>query len=212
MQRNRFFSELQLSFPVDIIRYCPGGSIITTVSLVQVAPNRTEAQLLTQGARMVQKLKPHLREYHTRGQKDAFKMKLKNIAKIQPNIVDFIYNELTLDRSSANHPDMQQRLRLIFLGEQGLIPDLRHLNPGRPSYEFDICFEVLGKMVGEVTVADDRRHGFAHMAQWISLSDMIKQATDNCPSDTLIPSYTKTAMNFTSRLNVNVNIKFREDS
>lgn len=114
---------------------------------------------------------------------------------------------------------------MIFLGEQGLLPDLRHLNPGRPSYEFDICFEVLGKMVGEVTVADDRRHGFAHMAQWISLSDMIKQATDNCPSDTLIPSkslvrlqfsltnpYTKTAMNFTSRLNANVNIKFREDS
>lgn len=140
-------------------------------------------------------------------------------------IVDFIYNELALDRSSANHPDMQQRLRLIFLGEQGLIPDLRHLNPGRPSYEFDICFEVLGKMVGEVTVADDRRHGFAHMAQWISLSDMIQQATDNCLSDTSIPSkslvrlqfaltnpYTKTAMNFTSRLNVNVNIKFREDS
>lgn len=212
MQRNRFFSELQLSFPVDIIRYCPGGSIITTVSLVHVAPNRTEAQFLTQGARMVQKLKPHLREYHTRGQKNAFKMKLKNIAKIQPNIVDFIYNELALDQSSANHPDMQQRLRLIFLGEQGLIPALRHLNPGRPSYEFDICFEVLGKMVGEVTVADDRRHGFAHMAQWISLSDMIKQATDNCPSDTLIPSYTKTAMNFTSRLNANVNIKFREDS
>lgn len=77
-----FFSELQLSFPVDIIRYCPGGSIITTVSLVHVAPNRTEAQFLTQGARMVQKLKPHLREYHTRGQKNAFKMKLKNIAKI----------------------------------------------------------------------------------------------------------------------------------
>lgn len=205
MQRNRFFNELQLSFPVDIIRYCPGGSIITTVSLVQVAPNRTEAQLLTQGARMVQKLKPHLREYHTRGQKNAFKMKLKNIAKIQPTIVDFIYNELALDRSSANHPDMQQRLRLIFLREQGLIP-------GRPSYKFDTFFEVLGKMVEEVTVADDRRHGFSHMAQWISLSDMIKQATDNSPSDTLIPSYTKTAMNFTSRLNVNVNIKFREDS
>lgn len=49
----RFFSELQLSFQVDIIRYSPGGSIITTVSLVQVAPNRTEAQLLTRGAMMV---------------------------------------------------------------------------------------------------------------------------------------------------------------
>lgn len=71
-------------------------------------------------------------------------MKLKNIAKIQPNIVDFIYNELALDRSSANHPDMQQRLRLIFLGEQGLIPDLRHLYPSRPSYKFDTflkCWE-----------------------------------------------------------------------
>lgn len=55
---------------MNIIRYCPDGSIITTVSLVQVAPNRTEAQVLTQGAKMVQKLKPHLREYNTRGQKN----------------------------------------------------------------------------------------------------------------------------------------------
>jgi hypothetical protein len=59
---------------------------------------------------------------------------------------------------------MQQRLRLIFLGEQGLIPDLRHFNPGRPSGQFDTFFEVLGEMV-EVTFADDRRHGVAHMAQ-----------------------------------------------
>lgn len=46
------------------------------------------------------------------------KIKLKNTAILQPNFVDFIYNELALDRPTANHPDMQQRLRLIFLGEQ----------------------------------------------------------------------------------------------
>lgn len=67
------------------------------------------------------------------------------------------------------------------------------------------------------------RHGFAHMAQWLPLSDMIKQATDKCPSDTLIPftmllrlqfasttPYTKTAMNFISRLNVQHKIKRRQ--
>lgn len=94
---------------MNIIRYCPDGSIITTVSLVQVAPNRTEAQVLTQGAKMVQKLKHHLREYNTRGQKNE-QNKLKNTAILQPNFVDFIYNELALDRPTANHPDMQQRL------------------------------------------------------------------------------------------------------
>lgn len=129
---------------MNIIRYCPDGSIITTVSLVQVAPNRTEAQVLTQGAKMVQTLKPHLREYNTRGQKNE-QNKLKNTAILQPNFVDFIYNELALDRPTANHPDMQQRLRLIFLGEQRLITDLRHLNQGSPYHKFDTFLEVLGK-------------------------------------------------------------------
>ena len=69
-QRYELVKSLKLSVPVDIIRYCPGGSVITTMAIVQVAPNRNEAQLLTQGATMVQQLKPHLKEFHTRAQKE----------------------------------------------------------------------------------------------------------------------------------------------
>lgn len=36
---------------------------------------------------------------------------------------------------------MQKRLRLIFLGENGLIADLKKLNCGRPTGSFDVFFE-----------------------------------------------------------------------
>ena len=89
--------------------------------------------MLTQSARMVQKMKPQLKEYHTRAQKRAFKEKLKNGATVSPSVVNLLFYELTLDASTASHPDMQQRLHLIFLGEHGLLADLRHLNPGHPN-------------------------------------------------------------------------------
>lgn len=53
MQRHRFLEELQLTFPVDIFRFCPGSSIITTVSFIQVEDNRPEPQKLIDAARSV---------------------------------------------------------------------------------------------------------------------------------------------------------------
>ena len=222
-QRFRFLAELQLSVPVDIIRFCPGGSVFTTVCITEVPDCRSEDEMLTQSARMVQKMKPQLKEYHTRAQKRAFKEKLKNVAAVSPSVVNLLFSELTLDASTASHPDMQQRLRLIFLGEHGLLADLRHLNPGRPSNRYDIFFETLEGLVEEVAAADDRRHASAHLTQWISLSDMIQQAADRCPEGTPIPSkslvrlqfapsnpYTRTALNFTSRIPVQYKIQKRQ--
>ena len=223
--RYRFFSELQLSVPVDIISFCPGGSVVTTFCLVHVPENRSEAELLTQGARMVQKIKPQLKEYHTRAQRNLFKSKLSNIANIQPALVDFIYSELSLDASTMNHPDMQHRLRLISLGEEGLIADLRHLNTGRPNDRYDVFFEKLIELVADKTAADDRRHGtgVAHLSEWISLQDMIEQAAKKCPDGTPIPSkslvrlqfapnnpYTSRAQNFSARVPVQYKIQRRQ--
>ena len=88
---------------------------------------RSEAEMLTQGARMVQKLKPQLKEFQTRAQRKVFKYELSNIANIQPALDDLIYSELLLDASTMNHPDMMHRLRLISLGDKGLLSDMRHL-------------------------------------------------------------------------------------
>ena len=223
--RYRFFSDLQLSVPIDIISFCPGGSVVTTFCIVRVPEMRSDAEMLTQGARMVQKLKPQLKEFHTRAQRKLFKSKLSNIANIQPALVDFIYSELSLDASTMNHPDMMHRLRLISLGEEGLLADLRHLNTGRPNDRYDTFFEKLIELVEDKSAADDRRHGtgVAHLSEWISLDDMITQAAKECPTGTPIPSkslvrlqfapsnpYTLRAQNFSSKVGVQYKVQRRQ--
>lgn len=142
-QRERFFSEIQLSVPVDIIKYCPGGSIVTTFIIKQVKENRNVAEMLTDGARLVQQMRPQLREVNTRAQKKMFKDKIRNIANIQPALLDFIYSELAIDAAAMAHPEMMERLRIISLGESELMSDLRHLNPGRPNDKYDAFFSKL---------------------------------------------------------------------
>jgi hypothetical protein len=128
-----------------------------------------------------------------------------------------------MDAAASFHPDTQERLRLVFLGEKGLLTDLRHLNAGRPSETFDTFFEKLSTHVEEVTAADERRHGSAHLSAWISLSDMMEKAKQSCSVDTPIPSkslvrlqfaprnpYAKTAWNFTSKIDVQYKIQRRQ--
>ena len=136
-----FLQELHLSVPVDIIKFTPGGSIVSTVAVAQVPPNRNEANIRIDGARMLQEVRPHLQEVHTRMQKKLFKEKISNIANIQPSVTEFIYKELALDGSQATNPALQERLRLIFLGDSDLLADLRHSNPGRPGGTFDVFLE-----------------------------------------------------------------------
>ena len=140
-QRYQFIKNLHLSVPIDIIRFSPGGSIVTTLCISQVPSERSEADILVQGARLLQRVRPNLIENHTRAQRKIFKAKLSSLANISPAVCDFIYKELTMDGVTATHPITQERLRLISLGHTGLIADLRHLNPGRPNNRFDTFFE-----------------------------------------------------------------------
>ena len=56
----------------------------------------------------------------------------KNIASIQPALVEMSYQELVLDSSTASHPDTIQRIFAAFRSAEGLVADLWHCNPGRP--------------------------------------------------------------------------------
>lgn len=222
MQRHRFIEEIKLSVPIDIYRFCPGGSALSTVCFVRVNENRMDPQMLTQAARFVMAHKHRFKEYHSRAQKTAFKSQLSNVSHVLPSVAELIYKELALDASVSSHPDTQERIRLIFLGEKGLLTDLRKLNPGRPSGTFDIFFDNLSKVVEEATAADERRHGTAHLSHWISLEDMIREAKDKCPN-TPVPSkalvrlqfapcnpFAKTSWNFTSRIDVQYKIQTRQ--
>ena len=155
MRRLRYFENMNLTVPIDIVRFCPGGSHCTIFALVQVGENRDEKTMLTEGGRVLQKLRPQMRECHTRAQKNEFKRKVQNVSSIQPSLLEMLYQELCLDSSTANHPDTTQRIRAMFLGAPGLVA-------------FDVFFEEMEKVIEEVTAADDRRHGTAHVSMAVN--------------------------------------------
>lgn len=81
----------------------------------------------------------------------------------------------------------------------------------------------MSSIISEVTAEDDRRHGVAHMSEFISLEEMIEKAASQCPEGTPIPSkslvrlqftprspFSKQALNFTSRLDVQYKIQRRQ--
>ena len=175
MQRFRFFSAMQLSVPIDLYRYCPGGSVVTIVFVATVADDRPSDAALTQPLREVSQIENQLPEFHTRLQTKHFNEKLANLAKLKPALVDFIYKELTLDASHVSHPETQQRFHLISLGETGLVADLWELNPGRPSDKSDIFFQKLGEVVETITAVDHRRNGEEHLSRWVSLDELIQR-------------------------------------
>jgi hypothetical protein len=76
LQRYQFICNIQLSVPIDIIRYSPGGSCISTLCITQVSQHRTEPVILTQGARFLQQVQPSLKEFHTKAQRRMFKQSL----------------------------------------------------------------------------------------------------------------------------------------
>jgi len=141
MQRFRFINNLHLSVDVDLMKYCPGGSVCTIVFVYQVEPSRSDNDALTQSAQIVTHLKPSLPEYHTRQMKREFKARCQYLAAASPAFLDGIYRELTSDASTASGPDVQERIRLILLGETGLLADLRSLNSGRPLGTYDEFFK-----------------------------------------------------------------------
>jgi hypothetical protein len=222
-QRFRFFEHIHLSVAVDMLKYAPGGSHNIVVCFVEVPEDRSEPQKQTDAGRFVAAMMPQLPVFHTRRMKQNFKQQIQNIAVIKPSAVDLIYKELAWDASAASNPDIQQRLHSMFLGENSLIADLRHLNPGRPNDRFDVFFTNLETVVNDVTAEDERRHNVAHLARWMSVKDLVSQASKLCSPGTPIPSnalvrlqftprnpYCHTALSFTSRYNVQYKIQRRQ--
>lgn len=129
--------------------------------MFKVKESRPEFVILTQGARFLQRITSNLKEVHTRAQRAEFDSMVNNIAHISPVVKTIIYRTLTNDASAPSNPVMEERLRLISLGNTDIIDDLRHLNTGRP-HAFDNFFQKLQEIVEEVTAADDRRHNVCH--------------------------------------------------
>ena len=142
--------------------------------------------------RMVAKLEPEIPVYHSRAMRKVFSKQLQSIhsCSIRPHILRHIYRELTGDASrEISRAEIDQRVQLaIETDDPDLIIDLRHLNEGRPGDTFAVFFRELELVVEEVTAADDRRHGIAHMSEFLSIKDLISQVQKRVPAETPIPS------------------------
>ena len=203
---------MHLSVPIDIIRFCLGGSEITTVGIVRVQDDRTEAQVLTQGARLLLQMQPQMKEFHTRMQKREFKTIVNSLSWISPALTEFLYRYLTLDAYAAANPVMQHRMHLISMGQTGIIADLRKLNCGRPGVN-DPFFKKLEEVVEEATAVDDRRHTVAHRSEWrhnvahlsewrrnvaqLFRMDLCSKAAERCADGIPVPSVSLVRLQFT---------------
>lgn len=161
---------------VNLISFSPGGGIVSTHAVIKHSDEGQVEMVARVGRFMASKeAQQNFKEYHTRNMRNLFKRKLENIASgilihcflywwtaatliwsfrynynyfsVQPAVADLIYKELCLDASQAYHPVTQDRIRLIFMGNEGLIRDLRSLNPGRPGNKYDTFFEEMAKVI-----------------------------------------------------------------
>ena len=172
-------SILALADPVQLIRYDSGGGSCVMHFIQKISENSTADSRVTTAVRMVTKIEPEIPVYHSRAMRKVFSKQLQSIhsCSIQPHILRHIYRELTGDASrEISRAEIDQRVQLaIETDDPDLIIDLRHLNGGRHGDTFAVFFRELELVVEEVTAADDRRHGIAHMSEFLSITDLISQ-------------------------------------
>ena len=140
MERARFFENIRLPFPLQMIRYDPG------VDVLWRAPTEFDAnEMMTQGARILKDVETHFPVFHTRQMKREFRENCKIMgAEIPPHEIWKIYSDLTGDASADQNPAIDERVRQAIIDDDPeLVIDLRHLNKGRPGDMFQVVFDAL---------------------------------------------------------------------
>ena len=119
-----------------------------------------------------------------------FQKQVKLSSPTPPHVVRHIYKSLTGDTcSELLCQEIDKHVQLAVETEDpDLVIDMRHLNKGRLGDTFDVFFKELEAIVEDLTAADERRHGVAHMSQFLSISNLIKQIKARVPEGTNIPS------------------------
>lgn len=200
--RYSFFQNLKLSFPVNLVRYDPGGSIGVTVFIWKVPPVRGINEVMNDTMRIVDELKARLPEYHTRLMRREFIKRYCNqhAVNVPKHVLRAIYTDITNDATADQNPTIDARVRQAVLSEDSdLVLDLRHYNKGRPGDTFDKFFELLKVKVDEMTAADERRHGIAHFAKYISVRDLIDDVKNDLDPDVPIPSESSVLFSFSPK-------------
>ena len=212
---------------LPISRYDPGGGSSVLYFIYRVPLQCDENDRSTYALRAIKELEPQIPVYHTRAMRKSFTKKVCNLYNldIAPHYIRHIYRTLTGDSSAEiSSSEIDARVNLAVATEDpDLVSDLRHLNHGRPADTFKLFLDELTKVVEEQTAVDDRRHGIAHMSQFISIRDLIQQVKFRLPNGTPIPSETtviylfappnvhaKSAQYYTGKVNLKHSIQRRQ--
>ncbi|CAC5376627.1 unnamed protein product [Mytilus coruscus] len=195
VEKFNFFSHIQLLFPVDMMKYSPGGSFGTVIFFWKTPEGRKEDEIMTSAVKVVSRLKPSLPEFHTRQMRREFFTKFCHLPvsatgnTVPPYILRAIYRELTLDATADQNKALDERVRQALLAEDSdLVTDLRHINPGRLGDTFNEFFENLHQKVEQMVAADERRHNVEHMATYLSVRDLKEQVEKDLEPGSAIPS------------------------
>ena len=191
-QRHETLKNIFLEVPVQVLRYDPGGGIKVLLFIQRIPELMSQHEISNALVRFHATVQPKIPIYHTRAMRGEFvnQVKLLSHGKIPSHVSRNIYRSLTGDSSTEiTNSEIDKRVQLALdTNDPDLIVDLRNLNSGRPGDTFQVFFDELAKYVEEITAADERHHGVAHMSEFLSLRDMIERVSERVPHNTPIPS------------------------
>nr|XP_022306505.1 uncharacterized protein LOC111112916 isoform X2 [Crassostrea virginica] len=154
----------------------------------------TDNDLVQKNTDVIQALSKDLPSYHTRAMRRAFINKASLLCNLNASNARYIYKSLAGDCSLAENStekEVDLRVQQAFeMEDPDIITDLRQHNTGQPS-KYQAFFTYAQQYLENVieTAVDDRRHDrFTHLAQAMSVPDLLQQVKDICPENTPIPS------------------------
>ena len=157
-----------------------------------VPADESQSNLLTHSQAIVQKVEATIPTYHTRAMRKQFVYDFQLLTHMEPKVMCEMYRCFTGDSStSTNFSEAsvnEQIQSILWLQDPDILPDLRHLNEGRPE-KYDFLGEHCKKFLEEQSAVDECRHGkTTHLVCVISVRDFVDKVTSMCPDGTTFPS------------------------
>ena len=169
---------LCLQKSVVLYTYSSGNSCGNLYFIWTVPEDESESDLLTQRQGIVRKVEIAIPTYHTCAMRKQFVHDFQLLVHIEPKVMREMYRCLTGDSSASNDLNeaiVDERIRIIQLQDPDILPDLRHLNKGRPEKDH-IFWEACKNFIEECSTVDERRHGeTTHLACAMSVRDLVNK-------------------------------------
>ena len=141
--------------------------------------------------KMLKKVEPDIPTYHTRAMRRQFQKQVKLLSPPP--------NSSTCGKTHLQIIDRRNLLRVIMSRNwRTCSPCSRNRRPRPCNWHATskqrltrgyiwFFFKELEAIVEDLTAADERRHGVAHLSQFLSISDLMKQVKPRVPEGTNIP-------------------------